>query len=164
MSKFIKDFKTLVGFDTIIALALCSVMWLLYYFTDYKFSREFESDDVYGSYINKVIIGISMFISLGGAFYFVNKLAYSMIETVPRLVLIALFVGIGGFALYTVGAAVPKNFLQSDVALLSIFSGMSLFLLLVFGWREPDEVKNAIVAGDKSEVPVETNKAPEIVA
>ena len=147
MSSVAKDFKTLLGVDTVIALGMCSVMWIIYYFTDFKLSREFEGDNPFDMYFNKAVIGLSLLAGVAGGFYFVNKLVYSMIGTNIRLVLIALIVAASGYGLYTVGM-VPKNFLQSDVALLCISSGMSLFLLLIFGWREPLEVEAARLEQD----------------
>lgn len=139
MSKLVKDFKSFIGIDTVVAVLMFSSMWVLYYFTDFKFSREFSDSGAFEAYWNKIVIGFSIYLSIAGGFYFVNKLMYSTLETIPRLVIIALCVLVGGYFLYTIGS-VPKNFLQSDVSLISIFSGVILFLMLVFGWREPEEV------------------------
>lgn len=147
MSGLVKDFKTLLGIDTVIALAMCSVMWFVYYYTDFKFSREFADPTPFDMYFNKGVIGLTLFAGVAGGFYFVNKLVNSMLNTGVRLALIALIIAAAGYGLYTVGV-VPKNFLQSDVALLCIFSGMSLVLLLVFGWREPLEVEAARLEQD----------------
>lgn len=159
MSGLVKDFKTLLGIDTVVALAMCSVMWFVYYYTDFKFSREFTDPTPFDMYFNKGVIGLTLFAGVAGGFYFVNKLVYSMLNTGVRLALIALIVGTAGYALYIVGVA-PKNFLQSDVALLCIFSGMSLLLLLMFGWKEPVEVENARIEQDivTKSVPVDEAK------